>query len=505
MLLTNAPESARIRVLFLVCAIGVVLIALSLHVAGEPDGSGSPALPLPPDRGPDDGSVPACGGAEAYASDLFGRGNRSAPLRCPDAPSPDGADASSHLDAVRRPGGNSTLPAEAPGDSAVTAAQDHAAQANDTAQGLLAERSPMATVPPKAHHVQPPRGPVPIAAPASGEAPAKGSGADPLEHLLPSDVPNPGPLPVVPMPTPDPFPPGPPGAPSEPVVPVPSPDLPPPSETPMVDPAAFLPSHDVLGPATDAGSSDDADAPKEAPARGAVARHPASGHTSILAGAEAAPSSLAAVAAPAPVPASAAQKLWETAGALLFIGWVASRAVWVAGGARLERHEVGQHPLRRLMLDHLREHPGSTAGALAHAAGIGCGRAVYHLAILEREQAVRAKRLDGRRRFFVYGAPRVADEDVAARDLVRPEKQTGRVLGILRRAPGTTLSELARLLGMSPGQAHYHVSKLDDVGFLYRVRSGRRVRHYLTGQGHEVYAKAHEATRASGEEGAVPA
>lgn len=185
----------------------------------------------------------------------------------------------------------------------------------------------------------------------------------------------------------------------------------------------------------------------------------------------------------------------ELGGIVLFLVWIGHRLLPLAAGARLERDEVRAHPVRRQMLEHLEAHPGATAVALAEAVGIGCGRALYHLAILEREQVVRARRLDRRRRFFPMGAPRIEDAEVAARDLARPERQTGRIVHILRHSPGTTLTELARLLGMSPGQTHYHVSKLDEVGVLYRVRRGRRVRHYLTTEGQALVSRVQRLMR----------
>lgn len=177
------------------------------------------------------------------------------------------------------------------------------------------------------------------------------------------------------------------------------------------------------------------------------------------------------------------------AAAILLFAWLAVRIGPMLFGSRLERGDVADHPVRRRMLDHLGLHPGATTSELARVAGVAAGRATYHLSILEREGVVRSRRIDRRRRFFPQGAPRVDDAELAVRDLALPERQTGRIVAILGRSPGVTLSELARLLKMSPGQTHYHVTKLHEGGLVDRVRRGRRVRHYLNSAGRSLEAR----------------
>ncbi|MBW3581513.1 MAG: helix-turn-helix domain-containing protein [Euryarchaeota archaeon] len=154
-------------------------------------------------------------------------------------------------------------------------------------------------------------------------------------------------------------------------------------------------------------------------------------------------------------------------------------------GYRIERSELLEHPVRRTIADHLEKNPGATAGELANVAGVAYARVCYHLAMMVREQALRVQRVDHRKRYFPYGAPKPDEAELRTRTLTSPERMPGRILTFVRRAPGLTGSRLSRALGISPGHAHYHLSRLLDHGLLEARRKGREVRYYLTTRGAE--------------------
>lgn len=168
-------------------------------------------------------------------------------------------------------------------------------------------------------------------------------------------------------------------------------------------------------------------------------------------------------------------------------GWMFLRALLPAGW-RLDQARVRSHPTRRVILSHLEKHPGATAQELAEAAGVRNRHAVYHLSILRREDFVNVHSVEGRKHYFMRMAPKADLERLRLRPLLRATRPTGRVLACLARGPGSTVSQVARVMGFSPGHAHYHLSKLEKEGLVERVRRGRRVRHYLTESGHEVVA-----------------
>lgn len=176
-------------------------------------------------------------------------------------------------------------------------------------------------------------------------------------------------------------------------------------------------------------------------------------------------------------------------------------------GFRMSRDALMGHPVRKAVLDRLEERPGATTQDLADAAGVTYGRVGYHLSILKREEAIRMRRVDGIKRWFGTGTPRIDDAALAQERLADPRRATGRMLAYLRAMPGASGSQVARAMGLSPGNVHYHVSGLDKQGLVRRVAQGRRIRHYLTDAGHAIVARLHEpsAAPAGMADGAVPA
>lgn len=75
----------------------------------------------------------------------------------------------------------------------------------------------------------------------------------------------------------------------------------------------------------------------------------------------------------------------------------------MAGRNRLSTFELLTDPLRRRILQHVRRHPGATAGGIADALGCSRGRADHHLGLLYRRSLV-ARTVEGRvQRYFLPG------------------------------------------------------------------------------------------------------
>lgn len=71
----------------------------------------------------------------------------------------------------------------------------------------------------------------------------------------------------------------------------------------------------------------------------------------------------------------------------------------------------------------------------------------------------------------------------------------------LREEPGLRPADIARVFGVHPSTAEYHLRRLDRVGRVARVRVGRELHHYVVGEGicrkgREVHARLTPAGRA---------
>lgn len=200
-----------------------------------------------------------------------------------------------------------------------------------------------------------------------------------------------------------------------------------------------------------------------------------------------------------PAPAVDAENTWLVA-ATLGLGALTLLALWRAWGIvtatlarfvvtlgyRLDRAALLDHPVRKDLVAHLTARPGARMCDLVDACGVSYGRTAYHLRMLVREQVLRIRTIDGTKHYFPYVAPQVDEEQVRLQRLAHTRKVPGRILMLLQRAPGVSVSDIARALGLSPGHAHYHISRLRDHGLIRAVRQGRRSRHYMTDRGEDL-------------------
>lgn len=75
-----------------------------------------------------------------------------------------------------------------------------------------------------------------------------------------------------------------------------------------------------------------------------------------------------------------------------------------------------------------------------------------------------------------------------------------RIVEHLRTSPGQRAADVARVFDVHPSTAEYHLRRLARKGHVARVRAGRDIHHYPTGEGfcqraREVHARLTEAGR----------
>ncbi|HWH07701.1 MAG TPA: helix-turn-helix domain-containing protein [Candidatus Thermoplasmatota archaeon] len=161
------------------------------------------------------------------------------------------------------------------------------------------------------------------------------------------------------------------------------------------------------------------------------------------------------------------------AAGLLLLGlgaWAWRRRAWLAAAlfTRLSREDVRAHPARARLLDGARRAPGASTAALARALAMNEGTALYHLRVLERAGLLKSLAVGRERRWTEAGASPEA----------RTPPARARVLDAVRGAPGASLTDVSRALGVAKSTAHHHVAALVAEGRVEARRSGRALRLY---------------------------
>lgn len=150
--------------------------------------------------------------------------------------------------------------------------------------------------------------------------------------------------------------------------------------------------------------------------------------------------------------------IWATlASATMVALYAMAKHAWVLF-SRFHNNEAQRHPLRRALLDLIRQNPGLHVHALAGSANVGEGRARYHLEFLERHELVVSRRVGRERRFWLPN-----EQPRNPRDLSRKYDPSAALLskattnGRLRLE--TALRLLGRQLGLSRAGAYKAVRR----------------------------------------------
>lgn len=197
-------------------------------------------------------------------------------------------------------------------------------------------------------------------------------------------------------------------------------------------------------------------------------------------------------ARPVPAPSSGpGDPPAETAGLLAGLAVVVyylwpKLELWGAGlYSRIGDDDVLDHPLRRRILETVRDDPGIHFRELKRRLDVARGTLQHHLEKLEETDHLSEARGDGYRCIFPAGS---IDRRVMASAATLRTAAARQVLRAVRQAPGASLGELAEEAGLSDAVASYHLSRLADADLVDKSRQGRKLEVHLTSLGRQAAA-----------------
>lgn len=138
---------------------------------------------------------------------------------------------------------------------------------------------------------------------------------------------------------------------------------------------------------------------------------------------------------------------------------------------------VPEHPLRRRLLDLIRDRPGVRLSTLWRAIDVSRGTAQYHLEVLERTRKVEARRES--KNLTRYFPPGIEPRELVLLSILR----RGRVLEFLREIgeqPGVTQTDLGKRLLTTRRILRRYADLLVQEELLYEVREAKVKRYFLT-------------------------
>ncbi len=144
--------------------------------------------------------------------------------------------------------------------------------------------------------------------------------------------------------------------------------------------------------------------------------------------------------------------------------------------SRLDPQDLLDNPVRRRILELVREEPGISASELSRRVDVSWGTTIYHLNRLEDEHLVTSMREGRHRRFFQNGGTHAPDEREVLATL--RNDTTAQVLDTVRSEPGLAQKEIAQRVDMSPSALAWHIKRLHEADLVTKERDGRRVRYF---------------------------
>jgi len=124
---------------------------------------------------------------------------------------------------------------------------------------------------------------------------------------------------------------------------------------------------------------------------------------------------------------------------------------------------------RRRLYDAVRRAPGSGAREVQRAAATAWGETVYHLERLTDAGLVHRERAGHQDHYYAASVP------LGDRQLLRFTRSPSarRLLVSLLEVPSSTVPDLERATGLSPGRISVHLRRMMETGLVRTGRSGR--------------------------------
>ena len=149
------------------------------------------------------------------------------------------------------------------------------------------------------------------------------------------------------------------------------------------------------------------------------------------------------------------------------------------GGLRhVDRENVLDHPMRRLLLEAIQSRPGVHLRELASRHDTAVTNTQWHLRKLEQAGLVKTQKVQGRRLYYpVQGGQESRTKAIENAALRNPNAE--RVSDYLAANAGCNQRMLAEALGMNPGTVRWHLRKLESAGLVRVIHEGSQARYFL--------------------------
>lgn len=131
---------------------------------------------------------------------------------------------------------------------------------------------------------------------------------------------------------------------------------------------------------------------------------------------------------------------------------------------------------RERIFDYISNYPGTHMRQIARQLNIHLGTLRYHLDHLEKNGLIVSQKQNNLKIYFASG--RLRPEEKALAQLLQ-QKRFRDIILVLIDAPGSTFSQIAERLSMSPSTASKYINILDDRRILSHERVGRSKRYRI--------------------------
>lgn len=140
--------------------------------------------------------------------------------------------------------------------------------------------------------------------------------------------------------------------------------------------------------------------------------------------------------------------------------------------SRLQTHELLQNDVRQRIYDFIRERPGAHVSQVSGTMGLGWGTTVYHLGRMRDGQLLTARRVGNQLCHFVNGGAHHTAQEQTMLAVAKAPKANA-ILDYLKLRGPSAQNEIARELGMSSALVSWYARRLEEMGVVHRVRTGR--------------------------------
>ncbi|HVL49326.1 MAG TPA: winged helix-turn-helix transcriptional regulator [Candidatus Thermoplasmatota archaeon] len=144
---------------------------------------------------------------------------------------------------------------------------------------------------------------------------------------------------------------------------------------------------------------------------------------------------------------------------------------------RIQANDLLAHDKRRKILDYIAANPGIHMRRIGRALELSYGTLSYHLYRLEREGILTTQESGLFKRYYTAaGRPREAAREAPPVAALRKIERD--VFEDIAANPGSTQARIAERLGLSRQALHYHIKKLERMGYISKVAQGRETYCY---------------------------